>query len=757
MSGSLCGSSITHVTAVGISVPYSIGSNSIIRADTSAVTGQPIKLAVLASGWTAEVTFKGLSIGGTAAPTTTNLLLTVSSPGFDTSGNATSTTRTVYASVALRQPYPTETLTIERTSGADAIITFALSDAIYQGDSVTGVVALAGLYTASVAGTLSGGACSNGSAWVCEKPGAKWLTVPYQRAGSSFDVEMVVAHHHGRGGQQVAAVKFVATDGTNSAQVIVSGMVRSNVIPGTPAVPVYRGTLDTSGMTQGAACTVRAYVMPFIGPLLDSHATDADWPTPNLADLRFTADPGGTYGQTVAYVSTIGNDTTGAANTLANAAVARALPFLTIGKAVQAIRAFNNANYSRNDVGASRLRFETGTYSGISTTIDISAMGGATWHFWEPAAAASVTLQSANPGTYYVQPPDKTCLTGLALTRAGAGNARIILDGVLDDAAAGAPQRNIWVDSTTHTGTGGESLPMFYRFGLQWLTNNTWVSGGSAALQPYSNRNNHMALIGGGSYSDCGMAMGYAVVGTTFSNGTFYGETPSSYYAIKPKGQCIVSTMIMQATQANYFGSDNVQIGTAFMQQVLIERITSNTAAAFSISADTVVTTADNLDLQYVTMRGSRTNYAYNDTGSAPIVKHGRKKFCLLEQYNIKRDTFSPQDAGRVGNWSVSHAVGHICNVVLTGSASGSTVGPDSWLGEWADAGSNLNAGAPHFVNDQSFAGGGGGNGNYRLGVGSPAANRVPTGLATLPFDLVGTIRRSDGTGAAGSYEYVIP
>lgn len=42
---------------------------------------------------------------------------------------------------------------------------------------------------------------------------------------------------------------------------------------------------------------------------------------------------------------------------------------------------------------------------------------------------------------------------------------------------------------------------------------------------------------------------------------------------------------------------------------------------------------------------------------------------------------------------------------------------------------------------------------DYRVGVGSPARNRVPAGQRELRFDLLGVERRNDGTGAAGALE----
>ena len=55
------------------------------------------------------------------------------------------------------------------------------------------------------------------------------------------------------------------------------------------------------------------------------------------------------------------------------------------------------------------------------------------------------------------------------------------------------------------------------------------------------------------------------------------------------------------------------------------------------------------------------------------------------------------------------------------------------------------------------MVGTGAGGGDYHLtGASNNAYNRVPSGLAMLKYDLGGTTRLNDGTGAAGPFERTV-
>lgn len=121
----------------------------------------------------------------------------------------------------------------------------------------------------------------------------------------------------------------------------------------------------------------------------------------------------------------------------------------------------------------------------------------------------------------------------------------------------------------------------------------------------------------------------------------------------------------------------------------------------------------------------------------------------------------------RNGNWRAQHAVRCFGNVAaLTASGVDAGFNVSSWAGEvpWR-GGAFLSADST--VRTKYFKNRTGGalstfanRGDYRpqsLAAGdandSPLLNRVPSGGAVMPFDLLGITRRNDGTGAAGAYE----
>ena len=177
----------------------------------------------------------------------------------------------------------------------------------------------------------------------------------------------------------------------------------------------------------------------------------------------------------------------------------------------------------------------------------------------------------------------------------------------------------------------------------------------------------------------------------------------------------------------------------------------------------------DNVVVQHMTVVGARTNFLYNDDGTLALSTNGSKRvdkngtlvYSVLKQYNCKTDTFvkpggEGADGARIGNWEPHHGVGQAGNVYQNAAANNPAdpyVNPTSWNGMFL--GRNVKvAGTAAFVSDLSLSGANTGGGNYRIGASSDARNRVPAGFATLPFDLDGTPRLNDGTGAAGAYEY---
>lgn len=190
-------------------------------------------------GWTASLRLKNFSgslTGSTASynfgastPASNNLNLTVRSPAYDSTGAATTTTRTVYATAWLRQTYTNQSLPTEAAVSADGDIGLVFSDYLYSGDTATTNSMVGSLYTGAVSTTNF--TVTNNSTQTWPTPIAAWTIPPGEKVGSSGGktFEIFAGHPYGGNLYPVAAVKFTVSDGTHTATHTVSTMTQSTV------------------------------------------------------------------------------------------------------------------------------------------------------------------------------------------------------------------------------------------------------------------------------------------------------------------------------------------------------------------------------------------------------------------------------------------------------------------------------------------------------------------------------------------------
>lgn len=150
----------------------------------------------------------------------------------------------------------------------------------------------------------------------------------------------------------------------------------------------------------------------------------------------------------------------------------------------------------------------------------------------------------------------------------------------------------------------------------------------------------------------------------------------------------------------------------------------------------------------------------YSDVAAAAgVQKRMTSRFNIFHDFNVKTDTFTTVTSvtGRTGNWRYRYQVGCEGNVCVLGGDDGTTApSPVSWLGDHWPASSKPGAATVTYA---AFAAGtaGAGGGDYALtGVSNDAYGRVASGQGVLRYDHSGTVRRHDGTGAAGAYERTI-
>jgi len=775
------------------------GSTSVLTAGVGPVTVPSAfpAIAVRPDGYTADLSLAGLSTGGTynlSPDENPKVVLTVTSPGFDASGATTTLTREIVGTVPFRQPYPNQSTHTEAGIPGGVKVTIALSDRIYSGDTVSQCMLLPGAYVSSgnpsPAANLTavGGRTTNASTLGYPKAVANWLAFPRERApagSTEFEVELLAFHRHPQNGRQVACVEFLATDEhAHTVSVRTSDMVRSTRVTTGNPIAVYRGKIPLGPLTQGDHVTVRTRVYPFLGDstaVLDSDPSADGVPstTPSgFANDIFLNDKTGEYGTVYAYVSPSGNDSGGVASDID--AVAASSPFLSISAAATAVKAKNNTAHGHNDLGGGIIRLKAGTYTGFGAS-NLSTLGsGKTWLTIEAAPGDGVSTVSIEPGTR-INPGNLVKFRNLALTPTAAADT--VLDAVSDGTVDGPPVISGAFEGVRIHGIPGAvpAVPIIYRMGLRYFIGCDMKDIGRSLNATYGANREHTPLLAGctlSSSTQISMPLPtWTNVGNITNKGYYFTEAKSTdgsvagtTRVVAPKAGILAFNSAYGSVTTSAFGFDQPignGGGLALVQNVL-EMITNTSSPCLNLGGDSAVKTLDNVIVQHITVVGARTNYLYNDngalalstTGSKRVAKNGTLMYSILNQYNCKTDTFSKPGEGpdgeRTGNWEPHHGIGQAGNVYQHPAANGPSApytGANSWNGMYLGNGVKV-AGNAGFVNDLSLSGGNTGDGNYRIDAASDARNRVPAGCATLPFDLNGTARKNDGTGAAGAYEY---
>lgn len=663
----------------------------------------PVPLASInADGWTGTYPAPPASFDPEASPKT----VTVTRQGFDATATPVSVTETLTVMTRLRQPYPDQT-----TLTADQV---ALSDFVYQGDSIAGV--------------------TNASTRPYPKPVAMWLTPDLDRATTgTFTVRLAVAHAHARAGRPVAAVRFIVSDGTASAQVLVSAMTGASYAETGLTVPCFESALDLSGLAEGI-CTVDAVIYPWIGDAFTVSAEGDAWPSPNLAPLRVLNDRLGGYGTAYAYLDPVnGSDATGAAS--ADAPTAAAAPFAGIAAAVAAIRDLNAASFGRADAGGGVVRLVDGehvhaAFAGAAGTTTVPLV-------IEGASRAGTVYRDAGVSTTSSL-PGHVVFRNLTLRK--TGGSIVFLDGSdllrLD---------NVRLDLNGQT----EYDAWLYRVGRVQVID----SADDGLLGAFGTAAKMVHLIGSRSASD-----GSALYDAAASDMRGAFSVAASGGRVAATGQFFGHCRIWQTDPSKPVVKAGSAIGPRGFALVgsVLEAINDDTSAALWINADGNVDPVENALLIGNTVVGARSNLLYQDTGTATVAKSGYMRFNVHTYRNTKSDVFGA-DGNLVGNWPFAFNAGARGNVALRGDNAGNAVtGTGNWLGEARALGDRYGSIAapinPDWADDASFYGSGLGGGDYTPGAASELPG-IPAGDVAYPLDLAGRALTDDGPALAGAMQ----
>ena len=756
-------------------------------AATGDVTAVRISASTIHKGWVAEIDMEGMAAGGTYnmgfTPSTAgnlvdanaNIKFTVTSPGYDAAGNATTTTRTVYGTNFLRQPYPNQSLADETIGAGIVTLRVALSEFIYAGETVTADIG-AGFYTASSVSNsaATGVTVVNNSTSAYPKPVGRWAWPPYERVKSDFLLEAVAFHRFGRDAKPLAAVKFTCTDeSTNSVTMTVNDMTvstREDSANTGSKVLVYAATIPITSFTQGDVITCNFVAYPWVGDsssVLNSDlvANGGDGfaqPDERLGPLALLNDKDGTYGEPCAIVSSTGqasNLSTWVYPSCAQAEAAYAgdntLAYADIGRAAQAIRSYNNTNHGHNDPGGGTIELLAQNYSTPGTAPSTTLGTQETWLTIQPASTVpchTPVINANSNNDLMAQKLKYSCLS-TSTTTGNTFRGDIAYNDIL------------WLDRMKLNST--EPAPIRY-WDTMYATGNTvdaltnGFSGLYAAVMWPSGlvRGNHYTLL------DTTTALPlYGLLNTVIGNKNIIPKanftdgvrnlSDNSIYAFNT---VLNSNNSNPEIHIHSTTASNFTHGIAIVQNVIEATLSAQPVVAIENMGGT--DSISNLIFWHNTTRGQRSNVAYASDSAhcsepLPYFTNWRWKYNIESNHNhideVRSDHGCPADGGRIGNWSMNYSVGGAGNARAVGS--GPSWSQPDYLGLFS-------VGVPSvagFVSDLSsteYGGAGGGGGDYRLTASSSLRNVIPSNQAVLPYDLDGSARYNTGQGAIGGYEF---
>jgi hypothetical protein len=647
---------------------------------------------ILSDGWRAV--YPNIAEFGTE-PTP----LSVNRLGYDAAANLVVQTDSVSIATRVRKPYPNHaTLT-------DSDV--ALSDFIYASDVVNGT--------------------ANTSTRAYPKPIAMWLNHDREHArGPVHRLRLAVAHAFARQGTPVAAVKFIATDGTNSVEQIVSSMTSIRYDASGLHVPHFATDIDLSSLAQGALITIDAVIYPWVGEAF-TISTDADpYPSPNLTTLRLLNDRTGSYGSAIAYVDVVAGDD-GSGAVASDPSTAALSPFASIVAASVAIRAFNSNTYGRaNDAGGGIIRLVEGNHSFGSfksqgSSVDVPLIIEAA-----DSEKRGTTILTDAGSSKFSAIPAMLKVRGLTLRKSGGSVV------FLDNGAASVSNLLVVEDCVWDANNTSYYGAWVYRVG-RFIQRNCSIGTGGDPRQGnfFSTEATMVTAIG---CDRCAGSITYQAAGCSnlpeFTMRDPIGARPLM------TGLFLGWNVFSNGSTTNPIISINAPIGPRGLAFVgnIVESWGSTNNAAIRLNADSDASPAENVVIHHNTIIGERVNLMYLD-GSINVAKSAHIKFNLFEQLNIKSDVFSSQ-SGNTGNWPVRYKVGWSDNMVLNGSNNAADYGAASWLGEIGSIGETT-GNAAEFVDDRSHHGADTGGGDYTPTMNSDLSV-IASGSAAYPVDLLG-------------------
>lgn len=759
------------------------------------MTGDILSVTVLANGREADIKIEGLGTGGTyafglgtlndPATGTPKITFAVVSMGYSVTGAATTVARTVYGVKSARKVYPDQATAEESVSGADVIVRVVLSDWIYAADDSSGgtngnsgtaptVNILAGFYTKTGtpnnASSSSTFAVTNSSTLEYPKVIANWSWPEHlARITGEFTLRAVGFHQSARNGKPLACVKFTATDThTNVVTSVITDMTVDSTIGDAMPVPEYVGVIPVTSLTNGDLVTCNFIAYPWIGDsgslmnsdLIANGGNGTAQPTPLVGPVVKLNDKSSTYQRTFAFVSTGGNDATGAVVARASYATdalaeagAKATPYLTVGKAVTAIAAYNNAQYGRNDTGGGEVIVGAGNFTLAGSAVTAGS-DPSVWLLIRGETGAAATAAVFNNGSASAKVTNWTKFSNLTVGTSGIEMSAI---------------KGIWFDQCGTISATNSSYAFFYQtIDVIYITRST-IGNLYYGVRPYSSTGK----------ASPGIIRGNQLAGLIKSIFTFtclgnkrvtpFDAVTTPYLVNFLNASQPVSAdncIIAYNSLGSYFNANMQAIvvntslaytGIAIVQN-LIEQSTAYASAnnIFNGGLDGVATPCENYLVWHNTFLGQGSCFGYNGVGSTNLVRtRWSIKNNIFDSFGAEGDIAGTGNAGRApGNWGILNMVG------CSGNGYTYLATMANKFPEFSGIKSDL-AGSANpddywkFTDDKACKGGAAtaGGGTYTVSSVSPAIGLPRDWL--IPYDLAG--RRRTPIGVSGAYHYGNP
>lgn len=654
-------------------------------------------------------------------PSKAQIVVTLTSKGFDSSGNATTYPRTIYGTIPVRYPYPGNAFKFNYVSGGNLVVPFWLSDCVYDGDSGLKVNVLANTYSNNNA--VSALTVTNASTQHYPNIIAQWSYPGDEAVVSTWTNHFIGFQAYAMNQQPLAYACSIAQDAHGHTNIVQATLVRDFNSKGNPIIE-YQATHSTASFTQGDIITNKLVLKPWIGTnQMDTTTIPSgalDWTNHYVLCDKNNAL------KVYVWISPTGSDTDGRASL--DETTARSTPVATLPGALYFLSTTNQAVNGRNNASACFIDCEAGTY-----LINTPRFG---WY-----------THSGDDSWCTIRPGPGVSPSSVIFTNSGGLDAtpdtqflklQNVTLNMVNDYVMFYANDSVWLDHCYLTNYAEGNPPgYFYNCGHTYLTSCV-VSNAHCGV-----------YFGSDSQRGCFFDNAFRMGGGGCQVGNVFLSNPSDasdFWGFQTDNWVVENCSFFRMGRlAIGSGNPGPQYGMAWVQNVFEKTGGSAQPIIEAAASEATGDTATNMILALNDVIADRGNMYYFGMGATPnidtgIVFQGNIFGATNGALAIKTDVFQTGGVGngaQVGNWTILNGVS------VSGQWMGAPVASSSleFYGVTSLHLTNVNGSVPEgYVLDASQNGTGAGKGNYHLKSSSPILKMFGTWNG-LPWDIEGNNR----------------